>query len=113
MSARPSRAGDDAAEAVFGALADGTRRRLWQAVSDTGPVTATALAAELPITRQAVTKHLQVLGDAGLVRSDRVGRETRYVAERDPLRAAAEWIAEADAAWAARLDRLKARAEQR
>jgi len=113
MTPRSLGATDAEAGAVFGALADGTRRRLWQAVSDHGPVTATALAADLPITRQAVTKHLRVLGDAGLVRADRVGRETRYVAERDPLRAAAEWIADADAAWGARLDRLKARAERR
>ncbi len=99
------------AGAVFAALGDDTRRQLWRAVVDDGPVTATALAADLPITRQAVTRHLRVLGDAGLVRSDRVGRETRYLAEDASLHEAAAWIAEADAAWSGRLDRLKARAE--
>jgi DNA-binding transcriptional ArsR family regulator len=105
--------GDLQAEVVFGALADRTRRHLWQTVSAEGPVTATALAARLPITRQAVSKHLRVLGDAGLVRAERVGRETRYVVDAVPLRAAAAWIADADAAWARRLDRLKDRVEAR
>ena len=99
--------------AVFAALGDDTRRRIWRAVLDEGPLTATALAGRVPITRQAVSKHLQVLDRAGLVTAERVGRETRYVARSDPLRDAADWIAAADATWRDRLARLKARAESR
>ena len=96
---------------MFAALADGTRRLLLRAVVDRGPITATALTADVAVTRQAVTKHLGVLRDAGLVRADRVGRETRYEAETDPLRAASSWITATDEAWARRLDRLKAQLE--
>ena len=97
--------------AVFAALGDDTRRRIWRVVVDDGPVTATALAGRVPVTRQAVSKHLRVLDHAGLVTADRVGRETRYVARPGSLSGAAEWIAAADAAWSDRLARLKARAE--
>jgi DNA-binding transcriptional ArsR family regulator len=103
--------GEARAGAVFAALGDGTRRQLWRTVVDEGPITATALARALPITRQAVAKHLRVLDDAGLVRADRVGRELRYSAPPGSLRAVSEWIDAADAAWAERLSRLKARAE--
>ena len=103
---------DERAGAVFAALGDDTRRRIWRAVVDDGPVTATTLAGQVPVTRQAVTKHLRVLDQAGLVQADRVGRETRYVARPSTLRAASDWIAEADAAWSDRLERLKARAER-
>ncbi len=102
---------DARAGAVFAALGDDTRRRIWRAVVEGGPVTATALAGQVPVTRQAVTKHLKVLDQAGLVTGDRVGRETRYVARQGSLQAAADWIAAADAAWSDRLARLKARAE--
>ena len=104
---------DARAGAVFAALGDDTRRRIWRAVVDDGPVTATTLATRVPITRQAVSKHLRVLGEAGLVSADRVGRETRYVARPGSLQDAADWIAAADAAWGDRLGRLKARAESR
>jgi DNA-binding transcriptional ArsR family regulator len=99
--------------AVFAALGDDTRRRIWRAVVDDGPLTATALAGRVPITRQAVSKHLRVLDDAGLVSADRVGRETRYVARPGSLRDATDWLAAADAAWRDRLARLKGRAESR
>jgi DNA-binding transcriptional ArsR family regulator len=97
--------------AVFAALGDDTRRSIWRAVVEGGPVTATALAGQVPVTRQAVSKHLRVLDQAGLVTADRVGRETRYAAPQGSLQAASEWIAAADAAWSDRLARLKARAE--
>ena len=69
---------DARVDAVFGALADPNRRYLVEALAKRETATATELAAELPVTRQAVAKHLTALGEAGLVESDRVGRETRY-----------------------------------
>jgi DNA-binding transcriptional ArsR family regulator len=91
---------------VFTALADGTRRQLLRAVVRRGPVTATALSADVAVTRQAVAKHLGVLRDAGLVRAERCGRETRYEAQPDSLRAASRWIDQTGAAWDQRLARL-------
>jgi len=94
-------------DAIFAALADGTRRELLRAVVASGPCTATELAADRPITRQAVAKHLTVLGDAGLVTGRRDGREVRFHADPAPLAAASAWIDETGAAWDRRLGRLQ------
>ena len=67
---------DDRVDAVFAALADPTRRRLLGRLSRQHSATATELAASEPVTRQAVVKHLQSLGEAGLVAPSREGRET-------------------------------------
>jgi DNA-binding transcriptional ArsR family regulator len=93
---------------VFDALADPTRRALLRAVVDQAPVTATRLAADLPISRQAVAKHLKLLDEAGLVQRTRVGRETRFDPRLDALDAASRWIDETSRAWRGRLDRLAA-----
>jgi DNA-binding transcriptional ArsR family regulator len=95
------------ADEVFAALADPTRRRLVERLADGGTVTASALAAELPISRQAIAKHLGALGRARLVRSRRVGRETRYSLDPAPLTDAAEWIARVGGEWDGRLAALK------
>jgi DNA-binding transcriptional ArsR family regulator len=63
---------------VFGALADPSRRQVIGYLSERGTATATELTGELPMTRQAVAKHLVTLAGAGLVESQREGRETRY-----------------------------------
>ena len=93
--------------AVFAALADPTRRHLLEALASRGGASATALAAELPISRQAVSKHLSTLGAAGLVDSHRAGRETLYELQPQALEEAAAWIAEVGAEWDDRLARLQ------
>jgi DNA-binding transcriptional ArsR family regulator len=93
-------------DAVFAALADPTRRDVLRAVAERGPVTATALAGGLPVSRQAVAKHLGLLRDAGLVAAERSGRETRFVARTGPLEELASWAAQAGRRWDARLARL-------
>lgn len=100
-----------AGDAVFAALADPTRRGLLGTVAERGPVTATELADDLPITRQAVAKHLRVLGDAGLVTPRREGRETRYEARPEPLREVTDWVDTVGAAWDRRLGRLRRQLE--
>jgi DNA-binding transcriptional ArsR family regulator len=92
---------------VFSALGDPTRREILQAVSARGDATATELAAVLPVTRQAVAKHLGVLAGAGLVAPRRTGRETRYVPTPEPLGDAIAWMADLGAQWDARLARLQ------
>jgi DNA-binding transcriptional ArsR family regulator len=100
-------------DAVFGALADPTRRQIVQRLLQDGPVSATDLAVGFPMTRQAVVKHLQVLADAGLVDGRRHGREVRFAPSADGLSDAQRWIARTGAAWDRRLGRLRDRLERR
>ncbi len=92
---------------MFAALADPTRRDLLARLSSGGPSTATALAAGLPVTRQAVARHLLVLADAGLVRGARAGRETRYRVTPEPLADAVSWMTAVGADWDRRLAALR------
>jgi len=96
---------------VLAALADPTRRQLLDALVDAGQASATRLAGCLPVSRQAVVKHLQVLETAGLVERVRAGREVLYAARPDPLDASARWLADLSAAWDRRLNALKHAAE--
>ena len=91
---------------VFDALGDPGRRSLVRAIAARGDATATELAAELPVTRQAVSKQLSALADAGLLRATRSGRETRYAVTPEPLGDAMQWMADVGAEWDERLDRL-------
>ena len=94
---------------VFGALADPTRRQVLGTLMRDGSTSVPALTAQLPITRQAIAKHLATLNDAGLVERAPCarGREVHYRLTPDALAPAATWMREADAAWAGRLDRLR------
>lgn len=94
-------------DAVFTALADPTRRTVLDTVAARQGITATQLAADLPVTRQAVAKHLQVLADAELVAGERAGRETRWRATPAPLTDAIAWMVGVGAAWDDRLAALR------
>ena len=98
---------------VFAALGDAGRRSLVEAVATRGTATATELAAELPVTRQAVAKQLAALADAGLLRATRAGRETRYEVTPEPLGDAVAWMVEVGARWDARLAALGQSLERR
>jgi DNA-binding transcriptional ArsR family regulator len=93
---------------VFGALADPTRRSMLETLMREGTTSVPSLSERLPITRQAIAKHLATLDGAGLVeRLDGPGREVRYRLRPGALEDAAAWVAEAESAWTARLDRLR------
>jgi DNA-binding transcriptional ArsR family regulator len=96
---------DDPVGAVFAALGDPTRRHLLESLTH-GRATISALAAGLPVTRQAVSKHLATLGHAGLVRSERTGREVLFEIRPEAMREPARWMAEVGAEWDDRLARL-------
>jgi DNA-binding transcriptional ArsR family regulator len=91
---------------VFDALADPNRRRLLGFLAERETATATELAGELPVTRQAVAKHLAALSAAGLVEGTRQGRETRYRLTPAPLTEAMAWMADVGAQWDDRLAAL-------
>ena len=92
---------------LFGVLADPTRRRILETLVHAGPRTATELAGDFTITRQAVVKHLQVMADAGMVASERTGHDVRYRATTDCLAAAVTWLLATGPAWDRRLARLR------
>lgn len=96
---------------VLAALADPTRRELLDLLRAQGEATATALARRVPISRQAVVKHLAVLDAAGLVSGSRVGREMRYTVRPAALDATARWMTALAADWDQRLAAIKRAAE--
>ena len=91
---------------VFDALGDPTRRHIVESLVRQ-EASATQLASELPVTRQAVAKHLTALREAGIVDSRKQGRETLYRVNTEPLDAAAAWIVRVGGEWDARLARLR------
>jgi len=97
---------DRPVDAVFMALADPTRRAVLRRLAD-GPANPTELAGELPVSRQAVSKHLEVLREAGLVSGDRAGREHRHRLTPGPMDDAALWMADVGSRWDRRLDDLR------
>jgi DNA-binding transcriptional ArsR family regulator len=96
-----------AADAVFGALSDGTRRRLLTLLGERGEASATDLARDLPVSRQAVQKHLGTLSEAGLVAARRSGREVLYRPTPAPMSEAMAWMAEVGGQWDERLAALE------
>ena len=96
---------------LWSAIGDPTRRRVLDLILDRGEATATVVAGELPVTRQAVAKHLIVLDRAGLVEARREGREVRYAVRPQRLDAAARSVASVAAQWDARLVAIKRIAE--
>ena len=114
-SGAPAASGDaDELGRVFAALADPTRRAMIEALLREGTTSAPRLTAELPITRQAVAKHLATLDEAGLVeRAPAAGREVRYRLRDGALVSAGAWLAETESAWERRLARLKGAVERK
>ena len=97
----------DPAGAVFAALSDPTRRSLLALLGARGEASATDLSRELPVTRQAVQKHLGTLSEAGLVAARRSGREVLYRPTPGPMSEAMAWMAEVGAQWDERLAALE------
>ena len=98
---------------LFAALGDPGRRSLVETVAERGSATATELAADLPVTRQAVAKQLAALAAAGLLHATRTGRETRYEVTPGPLEEAVAWMVEVGARWDDRLAALGRSLERR
>ncbi|MEO5816077.1 MAG: metalloregulator ArsR/SmtB family transcription factor [Gemmatimonadaceae bacterium] len=105
-NATASRQVRDAAP-LFAALGDETRLRLIMRLSSGGPGSITHLSARSDVTRQAITKHLRVLADAGLVRSTRKGREQVWDLEPKRLADAHEYLDKISTQWDDALDRLR------
>ncbi|MFZ1926134.1 MAG: metalloregulator ArsR/SmtB family transcription factor [Solirubrobacteraceae bacterium] len=98
-------------DALWAAVADPTRRRVLDALLERGEASTTTLAEGLPVTRQAVAKHLIVLNRVGLVEGQRRGREVRYAVQPGRLDDASEAMARVAAQWDRRLARIKRLAE--
>jgi DNA-binding transcriptional ArsR family regulator len=98
-------------ETVCAALADPTRRQLLERLSRQPATSASTLAAQVPVSRQAVVKHLQILRDSQLVTSHRTGREVLFEVRPDQLAATASWMTTLATTWTERLQLLKRQAE--
>ncbi|MDP2291986.1 MAG: winged helix-turn-helix domain-containing protein [Actinomycetota bacterium] len=96
---------------LWSAVGDPTRRRMLDLLLSDGSGTATSLSAQLPVTRQAVAKHLVVLDRVGLVHGSAAGREKQFRVDQAQLGRAVEQLANVGAAWDARLRRIKRIAE--
>ena len=102
---------DQVDDDLWSAIGDPTRRRVLDLLLTDGDASATALSHHLPVTRQAVTKHLGVLDRVGLVRATSAGREKRYRVDDVQLARAVAQLASVGSAWDARLQRIKRIAE--
>jgi DNA-binding transcriptional ArsR family regulator len=96
---------------LWSAIGDPTRRRILDLLLVGGASTATALSQHLPVSRQAIAKHIAVLDRAGLVKGSAVGRERRYDVDQEQLARAVAELANVQALWDARLSRIKRLAE--
>ncbi|MBR8659061.1 MULTISPECIES: ArsR/SmtB family transcription factor [Brevibacillus] len=100
MAAAPSR------HDVFQAIADPTRRQLLKLLGDQ-ELPVTVISGHFPMSRTAVSKHLRILAEAGLVKGRKVGRETRYRLDPEPLLAVKQWLAYYERFWENKLAMLK------
>jgi ArsR family transcriptional regulator, cadmium/lead-responsive transcriptional repressor len=96
---------------LWSAIGDPTRRRMLDLLLIEGESTATTLGRQLPVTRQAVAKHLGVLDRVGLVHGSPAGREKRYQVDEAQLARAVAQLSSVGSAWDARLQRIKRIAE--
>ncbi|MGY6501266.1 MAG: ArsR/SmtB family transcription factor [Acidimicrobiales bacterium] len=101
------------ADKALDALGDPTRRRIISMIGDRGPSTATGLATDLAISRQAVAKHLDLLHAAGITSIERVGREARHHLVPQQLAEASAWLDDRARAWDRRLGALRTEVERR
>ena len=92
---------------LLAALADPTRRAVFERLNSEGPASASKLASELPVSRQAIAKHLHLLDSVGLVDRREEGRQVVYTARVAPLREVATWLETVGDEWDARLEKLK------
>jgi DNA-binding transcriptional ArsR family regulator len=99
-------------EPVFAAVADPTRRALLERLRSAGPLSISELGEGLPMTRQAVTKHLTILRESGLIRVRRSGRERLHELDAAPLREVDDWLRPYAEAWDERLAALKRHLEK-
>lgn len=97
---------------VYSAVADPTRRQLLRMLADADELPLHEMTAQFPFGRTAVSKHLTVLKEAGLVIDRKVGRETLYHLNAAPLREIQEWVSFYEQFWTRRIDRLKALLEE-
>ncbi|MCL2794663.1 MAG: metalloregulator ArsR/SmtB family transcription factor [Microbacteriaceae bacterium] len=96
---------------LWSAIGDPTRRKVLDMLLETGGETVTGLGAALPVTRQAVAKHLDVLAASGLIVSTTAGRRRTYTVDPERLQRAIAQLETVGAAWDRRLDRIKHIAE--
>jgi DNA-binding transcriptional ArsR family regulator len=109
---RAARARVERSAPIFAALGDATRLRVVMLLCGEGPASIARLTAGTHVTRQAVTKHLHVLEDAGLVRSSRLGRESVWVVNTAQLEEARRHLSEISGQWDTALARLRTLVEE-
>lgn len=97
---------------VYSAVADPTRRQLLRMLADADELPLHEMTARFEMSRTAVSKHLAILKEAGLVTDRKVGRETRYRLNPAPLREIQEWVSFYEQFWTVRIDRLKSMLEE-
>jgi len=96
---------------LWAAIGDPTRRRVLDSLLAGGPGTASGLSRELPVSRQAIAKHLAVLERVGLVEAEPAGREVRYGVNSEQFARAVAQLAAVSRVWDVRLQRIKSIAE--
>ena len=111
-ASQPVFAAPEGSARLFAALGDETRLRLVARLCDEGPLSVTALAGGFPVTRQAITKHLRMMEEAGLLRSARRGRESVWQLSPDGLDDARRYLNLVSQRWDAALNRLRAFVEE-